>query len=150
MEIKFIKIVLVLLIFITACSDEKIIVPVTDTGPGILRTDELGNSLGGDTTDWCYQGHCADTLFVCNKFFPVYPNPVISNFNIRFDVQKDSSKVRLYFLYSQKDTNFLINEYRLAGSYLLMTNKQAFNLTSGYKRLYIEIEDFSCFGDVEF
>src|SRR5690242_4850142 len=54
MKTTFLFIIFLAFILIYCCGDD------TTTGgngnindPGILRTDEFGNSLGGDTTDWC-------------------------------------------------------------------------------------------------
>ena len=52
-----------------ACRDE-VIPPKNDTDPGILLTDEFGNILGGDSTDWCWRG-----AYNGFSFGPAYPNP---------------------------------------------------------------------------
>jgi hypothetical protein len=51
-------------VFFISCSDDK----VTTNGSGniliidptVTRTDQFGNELGGDTTDWCSS---SNTLF---------------------------------------------------------------------------------------
>ncbi len=135
--------------FLSSCSEENIITRTIEVDPGILRTDIYGNVLGGDTTDWCYEP-CADSLFVCNKFLPAYPNPVIDTFYVRFDVQKNNSLIKLYFLNSQTDTNYLVNEYLQSGSYGIRLFKHSLNLTNVYNRIYLVINDFSCNGDLKF
>jgi hypothetical protein len=39
--------------YITSCNVEKTITPLTMSEHGILRTNEMGQVLGGDYSDWC-------------------------------------------------------------------------------------------------
>ena len=51
----------------------------------ILRTDEFGNILGGDTTDWCI-----DTTGGFS-FGPAYPNPVYPTVRIKYRILQNDT-----------------------------------------------------------
>ncbi len=141
---------LILTLYI-GCSDNE---PVTSINPfiedytSILSTDEFGNIIGGDTTDWCFEP--CDSLQSCNRLLPAFPNPVNDTVNIRFDVDSNHSFVKLYFLNSSTDTLTLFNDYLQSGSYWFRQSKYSLGLSNIYKRIYIEINDFTCYGDIRF
>lgn len=47
--------------FVSSCNVEKVITPLTSGDMGILRTNEAGEILGGDYSDWCIR-QAADTF----------------------------------------------------------------------------------------
>lgn len=73
---------LILAAFLLAsCSDD----PINSGGgniyildPTVTHTDQFGNVLGGDTTDWCSN---SNTLF---EFNPAFPNPTHDTVKLRF------------------------------------------------------------------
>lgn len=84
--------------YFTGCKEDTPVVPPGNTNPGILKTDEFGNILGGDTTDWCIH----DSADV--SFGPAYPNPVLGPvFRVKFHVSV-SDFVKIYILKSPADT----------------------------------------------
>lgn len=141
-----------LTIYFSSCKDETppcINCPASNADTMILRTDEFGNVLGGDTTDWCYR----DTGNVF-KFGPSYPNPtdVICTLPFRLPV---NDTVTIYFL-NGTDTNFVINKLPLpAGShgYTLSTlnyrnvTKKVYIKT---KNTYIHSNNCNLSGDIRF
>jgi len=76
----FLFVILVSVYFYTGCGED-----ILKKGGGeeidtnILRTDEFGNILGGDYTDWCM-----DTTTGAFRFGPAYPNPTNQNVSINF------------------------------------------------------------------
>lgn len=142
-------IILALILLLTAggCTEDP--VQPTSGGPGILRTDELGNILSGDSTDWCF----IDTSSFRSRFLPAYPNPSSGMINFRFHIPQ-SDTVSLYFA-SGIDTNFLYRREPLnAGTYTLSFNGAAY--LGLYQRIYFESKYLtlsdSCknYGDIKF
>jgi hypothetical protein len=93
----------------------------------ILWTDEWGNALGGDTTDWCEY-----------SFGPAYPNPVYNSatgFSVRFNLQlKDT--VTLFLLKTLDDTIFYLkNEPYMPGLYTFQTPTTG--IGTGVKQLQV-------------
>ncbi len=138
-------------LFHFACRDE-IAPPETESDPGILLTDEFGNILGGDSTDWCWRG--ASNGF---SFGPAYPNPAIGPaFTIRF-YSSGGDTVKMYFLRSAGDTIFVVNDTTSApGNYAYSIDVSAYNFTNSYRRLYINTYSYSAsdscrnYGDIKF
>lgn len=109
-------IIIVSVYFISCRADDQPCVncPSTNADTMILRTDEFGNILGGDTTDWCYR----DTGNVF-KFGPAFPNPAINACNISFYVPTNDT-VSLYFP-NGGDTVFLMNSIPVPAGYFVLT-----------------------------
>jgi hypothetical protein len=102
----------------------------------ILWTDEFGNILGGDTTDWCP-----------NNFFPAYPNPVRHDgqLNIKFFLPSKDT-VTLFLIKSYADTLFLIkDEVLMAGTYLI--SPSLINWGSGVKRIFLFLKHNNIFNN---
>jgi hypothetical protein len=118
-------------------------------GPGILRTDESGNVLGGDTTDWCYR----DTIPGRSVFNAPYPNPSSGLITFRFSVPAPDT-VALYFR-NGSDTTFIFRRQALtAGSYSVQFSGAG--LLGLYQRVYYESKYLTLsdrcnnFGDILF
>jgi hypothetical protein len=133
-----------------SCKDD-VVPPKGDTEPGILRTDEFGNILGGDSTDWCWRG--ASNGF---KFGPAYPNPVTGiTFTIPMQLPV-ADRVRLYYLRSHSDTAVIYSDSLPAGNHGFGISVQGNNFTSAYVRFYVQCNSFSSsdscrnYGDVKF
>ncbi|NOS84663.1 MAG: hypothetical protein HOP31_05940 [Ignavibacteria bacterium] len=121
-----------------------------NTDPGILRTDEFGNELGGDTTDWCY--HNPGSF----QFKPAYPNPTAGNVvHVNFDIPVADS-VKIYFLKGPSDTTFFINRMLMAGTYSITINDSTGQYTNTYQRVYMKVRNYTpnqfCrfYGDIKF
>jgi hypothetical protein len=146
----FVAISLLFILLPFACKDD-VVPPKGDTDPGILRTDEFGNILGGDSTDWCWRG--ASNGF---SFGPAYPNPVLGFvFRVKFGLPVQE-KVKIYFLRSVSDTITLKNDTLMPGYYQLQIDVANYNFTNTYQRLYIQCSSYansdSCknYGDIKF
>jgi len=133
-----------------SCKDD-VVPPKTETDPGILRTDEFGNILGGDSTDWCWRG--ASNGF---SFGPAYPNPISDPiFNIKFSIPI-TDYAKIYFLRYYTDTIFVVNDTLQAGSYTQAVDVSSFFIPQAYWRLYIQCNSYnqsdSCknYGDIKF
>jgi hypothetical protein len=132
-----------------ACKDD-VVNPTKEFDPGILRTDEQGNILGGDSTDWCWRSTAGSF-----SFGPAYPNPIHSpSFNIKFTVPV-RDKVKIYFLENTSDTIYVENDTLLAGYYTYTVNVSNF-FTASYWRLYMQCNAYSAsdscknYGDIKF
>lgn len=107
--------------------------------PGIMQTDEFGNELGGDTTDWCYRNSPQFTF----KFFAAYPNPTHGNItHIRFDVPVTDT-IKLYILKSSTDSIIYFNGPTMPGSYEVTINDSTRKFLNTYQRVYIASKVFS-------
>jgi hypothetical protein len=133
-----------------SCSDNSVSSSTGGIDPTILRVDSTGQILGGDTTDWCYHGGNGV------MFAPVYPNPVSSSFKWNMSLSQGDT-IKLYFLRSQLDTFYLLNEYKSAGFYELTVNRDSTFLHNATRRLYFSVKknpntDPYCryYGDVQF
>jgi hypothetical protein len=134
--------------YFTGCKEDTPVVPPGNTDPGILKTDEFGNILGGDTTDWCIHDSAEVT------FGPAYPNPVLGSiFRVKFHVST-SDIVKIYILKSQTDTIEYYKELAQPGYYEITINDSQFVNT--YQRLYFKSSHYSSsqycrfYGDVKF
>ncbi len=122
-------------ILISGCDDEKLV----HTGgfdlpadPTILETDELGNILRGDTTDWCQDGL---SLF---RFRPAYPNPNYGPTNLRFQLP-DYDTLSIFFLRSSIDTVFVMKDQSLsAGFYTTSFNGRSLGFGLSVQRIYVK------------
>jgi len=152
---KYITGVILIVIFLFySCGDSD----VTQSGnggniidPTITITDQLGNMLGGDTTDWCYRGGSGVV------FNPVYPNPTSDTMNLNFSIPQEDT-LTLYFVNSPGDTLFIWNnEPILPGYYHLAFNSHSAGYNNIIKRLYLKVKRHPntsqyCryYGDVQF
>ena len=152
---KYTTVVILILIFLFySCSDND----VTQSGSGgniidptITITDQFGNMLGGDTTDWCYRGGSGVV------FNPVYPNPTYDTMNLHFSIPQ-ADTLTLYFVNSPGDTLFILNnEAMVPGFYHLAFSSQAVGYNNIIKRLYLKVKSHPntsqyCryYGDVQF
>jgi hypothetical protein len=102
----------------------------------ILWTDEFGNVLGGDTTDWCL-----------NHFGPAYPNPNFSKGTV--NIQFSFTSVDTVSLYTPRfgmDTVFFLkNQSLLPGTYQIQIN--ANELGIGIKRVFISYKHNNVFNN---
>lgn len=148
--------VLFLLALIISCKTDNTTVNPGNYDPGILKTDEFGNVIGGDSADWCiYHG----SPFPFFSFGPSYPNPVSGSF---FKVKAsfpDTDTVSFYFLKNQNDTIFVVknNPVLIAGGYTFECSVNGLNFTNTYQRLYINTKksytpfgNCNFFGDIKF
>lgn len=130
-------IIIVSVYFISCRADDQPCVncPTTNADTMILRTDEFGNVLGGDTTDWCYRD--TGNAF---KFGYSYPNPTDVICTLLFRLPA-SDTVTIYFL-NGTDTNFVINKQPLiAGSYQYILNGDTLNYHNVTKKAYIKTKN---------
>lgn len=140
----------IIAVFIYCCGDDNTQNNGNNvTDPGILLTDEFGNSLGGDTTDWCMNG-------AGFKFYAAYPNPTHGNIvNVRFDLPAQDT-IKLYFLKANGDSIVFWNQVLNAGAYSYIINDSAGTYANSYQRLYISSKRNSpnpyCrfYGDIKF
>ncbi len=143
----FFLFILIFLNFFMSCKDD-IVPPKQDTDPGILRTDEFGNILGGDTTDWCLN----DSGNV--SFGPAYPNPAFLVMRVKFHVPVDDT-VKIFILKSTTDTIKYFNGLAIAG-YWTVDILDTGQYTNTYQRIYFYSKHFSSsqycrfYGDVRF
>ncbi|MBE2226981.1 MAG: hypothetical protein IAE93_06555 [Ignavibacteria bacterium] len=143
-----------LIIFFLSCSDDVIKCGSGGTliiDPTITITDQFGNMLGGDTTDWCYRGGSGVV------FNPVYPNPTRDTMNLHFSLPQ-ADTLTLYFVNSPGDTLFIWNNEPLGvGFYTISFSSHAAGYNNIIKRLYLKVKSHPntsqyCryYGDVQF
>jgi len=140
-------------IFLVSCSDNDIIKNGTGStiDPTITITDEFGNMLGGDTTDWCYNGGMG--VF----FNPAYPNPTNDTMNLHFSFSQPDT-LTLYFVNSPGDTLFIWNNYPVQpGFYDIVFSSNMVGYNNTIKRLYLKVKSnpnnsqyCRYYGDVQF
>ncbi|RPI18269.1 MAG: hypothetical protein EHM58_05980 [Ignavibacteriae bacterium] len=134
--------------FLTGCKEDTV-TPSGNNDPGILRTDEFGNVLGGDTTDWCLQKSSSNV-----SFGPAYPNPSIGSMNLSFYVPADDT-VMVYILKSSNDTAKYFEGPARMGTHTFMI-KNTGEYTNTYQRVYFKSKMFissqTCrfYGDIKF
>jgi hypothetical protein len=120
-------------IVIISCGDDQL--PTGSTGntvdTSILRTDEFGNILGGDTTDWCYSN--PNTF----NFGPAYPNPTMgSTVTVKFRTPVNDS-LKLYIIKSSGDSVIFFNKSFNAGVYTFTINDSINQFANTYQRIRI-------------
>ena len=136
------------LAYFNGCGDDAVTIK-TPTDPGIMRTDEFGNELGGDTTDWCTNDSGGF------KFNAAYPNPTVRSVKLRFYVP-DFDTVMLYFLKTQTDTTIFFNRPVNPGAYTIQIFDSTDQYKNTYQRAYIKSKRFSSgarcrfYGDIKF
>jgi hypothetical protein len=138
----------------TGCDDEKVVHSGSNSlpvDPTILQTDEFGNELGGDTTDWCTHG---ESLF---RFNPAYPNPNYGPTTLRFQIPEHDT-LTIYFLRSSIDTVFIMKEQNLnAGVYETTFNGRSLGFGLSVQRIYVKTSNnynsgpyCRYYGDIQF
>jgi hypothetical protein len=151
--IKFFLIIIFLAVLIPfACKDENQITnPTTQQeDPGILRTDEHGNILGGDSTDWCWKDIPSGF-----QFGPAFPNPAIGN-TFRVKVTLPAQDFVTLFFIKSRDTITVENIMLPAGVTFFEINVSGYYFTNSYRRLYLKCSTYtpsdSCknYGDIKF
>lgn len=140
-------------IYFGSCLDNDIVKNGSGNSidPTILHTDEFGNILGGDTTDWCYHGGSGVV------FNPVYPNPTYDTMRLHFTIPQPDT-LTLFFVNSPGDTLFFWNNEPIqTGFYDLSFSSQAVGYNNVVKRLYLKVKNHPntsqfCryYGDVQF
>lgn len=144
LKLSFIPVVL-LMVFIASCSDDNV---SNGTGgniliidPTVTRTDEFGNELGGDTTDWCSS---SNTLF---RFNAAYPNPTNDTVNFRFQLPEQDT-INLMYQNANGDTVVFIRDQVLtAGVYTTQFSGNQHLLNFGVFRFMIHSKRFPSGGD---
>lgn len=140
-----------LIILLPSCNDNSNIVKpssnvILEDDTTILRTDEFGNSLGGDTTDWCHYGGPEPIVYSLSA---AYPNPVITDtVAVHFSLPYDSH-IKIYFK-NNADTLFVFNQYHNRGFYVMYLSKSYLGYNNQYKRIYMSADNFYCYGDIKF
>ncbi len=145
----------VLLIMIVSCEKEK----KKDNSneivfEGITMTDEFGNLINRDTTDWKFTDNWTDkesALFsekrdnICsienlNYSIVVFPNPC--NSIIRLDISKPESS-RFAFRIVDKDFNVLVSHDSIYWGAIGITLEE-FNISNEIVRMYYKILGENC------
>jgi len=144
LKLSFIPVVL-LVVFVASCSDDKVITNGNGNtliiDPTITVTDEFGNMLGGDTTDWCGS---SSTFFAFNA---AYPNPANDTVNFRFQLPEHDT-ISLMYLTTNGDTSVFVRDQVLApGVYKMQFSSSAHLIYSGVFRFFIRSKRFPTGGD---
>ena len=148
----FASLVSVLINFYNGCSDKTTNPPNTPeckADTTITITDEFGNGLGGDTTDWC--GHSTDGV----SFGAAYPNPCYNLVHVRFHVPSEDT-VKVYLLKTCSDTTTFFEGHVMPGSYIIDINDSTEIYKNTYQRVYFKSKNFSSspycrfYGDIKF
>lgn len=142
------------IVFIKGCGDDIIQPTGGNSDPGIYMTDEFGNFLGGDTTDWCLQ---SDTgMASVFSFGAPYPNPTNGNiFHVRLSLPAADS-IKIFFIKGSNDSIMLANNYLNAGIYSFTYTDSTNQFANSYQRLYLRGKRFTesqyCrfYGDIKF
>lgn len=105
----------------------------TDKNTGdtsILRADEFGNELFGDTTDWC-NGNPGGF-----HFYAAYPNPTTSSINARFYIPENDT-IKLYIKDCTGKEHVYMNGFKMAGTHVFHIKDTLKEFQNTYQRLYI-------------
>ncbi len=149
-------IMLVMVFGLATCSDDdKPTIPNSQPQKyeGITLTDENGNILGGDTTDWCFSA-VAGKGGVPAEFalYPAYPNPGTAPIEIVFDLPA-AAAVKLFIIDSTGATRCtLVDSTMGAGHYHIAWDTKDEGdhyLLPGIYRYRINAGDFECYGDIQ-
>ncbi|RPI12906.1 MAG: hypothetical protein EHM58_19510 [Ignavibacteriae bacterium] len=130
------------------CKEDTPVVPPTTNDPGILQTDEIGNILGGDTTDWCIDYTGSGEM----SFGPARPNPCGALFTVDYYVGTEDT-VMIYLLRSSGDTVVFYKGNALPGQHAFTIDGTEFLNT--YQRIYFKSEHYNStaacrfYGDVK-
>jgi len=147
-------IVIVSCFFIISCDDSG----VKNNTPGlrivdptILQTDEFGNILRGDTTDWCFN---STGLFY---YYPAFPNPTSDTTKLDFALPEHDT-ITIYYFDVHEDSVFVVRDQPLnAGHYNMAVSGKALWLNGKVVRFYIRTKGqpgggpyCRLYGDVQF
>ena len=132
-------------IFLASCSQDNVVTrgdgSMQIIDPTITHTDQFGNELGGDTTDWCGN---SNTLF---RFSPAYPNPANDTVNLRFQLPEQDT-ISLMYIKTNGDTSvFLRDQVLNAGVYAVQFRASEYFIFSGVFRFVIRSKRFPIGGD---
>lgn len=126
---------------------------------GITLTNDEGEVLGGDSTDWCYssgKGALAfsrplDVLPDSYALYPAYINPSKGPVRIDYDLPV-ASDVHLYIIDSTEAViRELVNENQQAGQYAVIWDQWDDSGQFVDSQIYgclMEAGNFECFGDI--
>jgi hypothetical protein len=138
--------------YMNGCSDKTTNPPNTPeckADTTILLTDEFGNVLGGDTTDWCLHDSGGVT------FGPAYPNPSFTVFRLRYYIPAIDT-IKIYLLKTCSDTATYFEGKVNPGQYEIQVNDSLGQYKNTYQRIYFKSKHFSAspycrfYGDVKF
>jgi hypothetical protein len=116
----------------------------------ILRTDEFGNILYGDTTDWCYNSTGGGF-----RFQAAYPNPTNRTITAKFYIPENDT-IKLYIKDSNGREHIYINGPQAAGTHEYLINDSLGEFLNTYQRLFITSKRYQSsvycrfFGDIRF
>lgn len=148
----FIIFTLLAVYFINGCDDDIVKKGGgnnNNTDTSILYTDQFGNILGGDTTDWCLNNQGGFT------FGPAYPNPGYPSIRVKFAVPQQDT-VKIYFLNSSSDSTVFFNRPVMPGFYEVSITDSTGAWLDKVKRIYIQSKQQSSsqycrfYGDIRF
>jgi hypothetical protein len=134
---------------IFSCGDDPPPGGGTETDPGILFTDEFGNIIGGDTTDWCLNNQNGF------GFGPAFPNPTGNNISVKLQSPIPDT-IKVYFIKGASDTVIFYEGIVNSGSYTFQYLDSANQFANSYQRLYLSSSRFASsqycrfFGDIKF
>ncbi len=154
---KFLQIISISLsiVLLISCKNDNITTSggnvIRIINPTVLHTDEFGNIIGGDTTDWCSNN---STLF---RFLPAYPNPTDNNVKLVFQLP-ESDTISIMYLKSNGDTASYITDIVLnPGFYNTEVSASSLNIHGSVTRFIIRSKRFPAgadfcryYGDVQF
>lgn len=147
-------IVIVCCFFILSCDDSGIqnnTPGLRIIDPTILQTDEFGNILRGDTTDWCFN---STSLF---RFKPAFPNPTSDIAKLDFEFPEPDT-VSIYYMDGHGDTVYLMKDQVLnPGHYHFEVSGRLLGLFGRVVRFYIRLANVQeggaycrLYGDIQF
>jgi hypothetical protein len=137
------------LLSIFSCSDDPPPGGRTETDPGILFTDEFGNIIGGDTTDWCLNNQNGFS------FGPAFPNPTDIGVSVKLE-SPVTDTIRIYFIKGASDTVMFYEGIVNAGSYTFQYHDSTNQFSNSYQRLYLSSKSSASsqycrfYGDIKF
>ena len=144
LKLSFVPVIL-LVVFLASCSDDKVITNgsgnILIIDPTVTRTDQLGNELGGDTTDWCSS---SNTLFAFNA---AYPNPTNDTVNFRFQLPEQDTISLMYQNANGDTVVFIRDQVLIAGVYTTQFSASEHFIFSGVFRFMIRSKRFPSGGD---
>ena len=147
-------------IFIINCSFDEINYPVNSGSndfpheiTGITQTDDLGNVVGGDMTDWCYSQtkNAMGEIPTEYALYPAYPNASYYTFSLIYDLPAQSD-VHIYIVDTMSMVSTLVDETQEAGRYITgwnLLDDAGTRVDPGLYRVMITAGDFSCSGDIQ-
>lgn len=146
--------ILASIVIFKGCSDDTVQTTAGNTDPGIYMTDEFGNFLGGDTTDWCLQSDTGMSLSF--RYGAAYPNPTNGRrVHIQFQIPQIDT-VKLYFLNGTNDSTVFVNQRVQPGTYMFTIDDSLNQYANSYRRLYFSSKRYTAsqfcrfYGDIKF